>query len=145
MVFNCCFSLSICKTKAVEESARAKPITILAAMPCCKAKKLPSAKSRPVRPTCKLPMPKIELRILHSRCGRSSRPIRNISKITPNSASSWIASGSLAMLKTSGPSKIPVNRYPNTVAIPKRLSKGTSNKDAPRKIVICNSSDIYSS
>ena len=142
MVLSCCFSASSCRTKAVDDSASAAPMTKLAARPCDKAKKTTMARIMPVIPTCKLPIKKMDLRISQSRCGRSSSPIMNINRITPNSANSWMASGSLAILNTLGPSKMPVNKYPSTVAIPKRLANGTKSKDAPRKIVICNSSDI---
>jgi len=57
--------------------------------------------------TCSPPSPNKGLRKLHTLSGSSSRPTRNNSSTTPNSAKCKTCSGSVTSLSTCGPIKIP--------------------------------------
>ena len=79
------FSSSTCRAKAVDDSDSARPANAAAgqARPQARATR-PS--SIAVMATWAPPRPKMAARMAHSRLGRSSRPIRNSSSTTPNSA-----------------------------------------------------------
>ena len=135
---SCCFSVKICSTKAVDDKAKPKPT--IKAVSSGKVKNWCNShiNSVPVRPTCKPPRTNIERRSAHNREGCNSRPMINNSMTTPNSEKCNKLSASPATSKPLGPNIKPVIRYPNTVAIPKRLPSGTNSSAAPKKIVACN-------
>ena len=79
------FSARFCRANAVDDSASVSPIRTAGAgaMPSAQAA---AASTAPVAATCAAPMPKIALRMVHSRFGCSSRPMMNSKRTTPNSA-----------------------------------------------------------
>ena len=79
------FSSSTCRAKAVDDSDSARPANTAAGQ----ARPTPTAmaaSSSAVMATWAPPRPKMAARMAHRRLGRSSRPIRNNSSTTPNSA-----------------------------------------------------------
>ena len=79
------FSSSTCRAKAVDDSDSARPANIAAGQARPRAIAM-AASSSAVKATWAPPRPKMAARMAHSRLGRSSRPIRNSSSTTPNSA-----------------------------------------------------------
>ncbi len=95
---------------AVEDSASPKPITT-AAGPGSPSSQTPSpAITAAVNPTCAPPSPSTDLRMTHSRAGRSSSPIRNSSMTTPSSEACAIASTLVTSPSPAGPTAKPAAR-----------------------------------
>ena len=102
-------SASIGSTIAVDDIARPAPSTIAPgqAMPAAWAS---AASAAPLIATCAVPRPNTARRITHSRCGRTSRPIRNSSITTPRLAIEAIASTSVTSRSPAGPMTMPASR-----------------------------------
>jgi hypothetical protein len=84
------FSFSVCRTIAVEDSARTRPTASATLHPSPKT--MPTAMTAAaVKPTCPPPRPRSRPRISQSCFGCNSRPTRNSIITTPNSAKCWIA------------------------------------------------------
>ncbi len=69
-----------------------------------------AATTSSVTSTCAAPMPKIGLRSCQTRLGFSSRPTRNSSSTTPNSAKSRMVSGAETSFSPQGPMAMPAMR-----------------------------------
>ncbi len=79
-------SLSICKAKAVDESARPKPATSPPRQSVSPVRMQTPVSARPVTTTWAVPSPNMSWRMCQRRVGFSSRPIMNSRKTTPSSA-----------------------------------------------------------
>ena len=88
------------RTMAVEDIARARPITA-ARMGGSPSSTLAPVSAAAQVATCSAPRPNTSRRISHSRSSDSSSPIMNSSSTTPRSAISWIAPGSPMVTRSS--------------------------------------------
>ena len=102
-------SLRICRPKAVEESARPKPMmtVVRRSMPNTQTTAMISPA---VTITCAVPSPNTCRRMAHSRAGLSSTPITNSRKTTPNSAMWRMSSTSPISPSPQGPMSAPAAR-----------------------------------
>ena len=108
-----------------------------------KPRAIPAAvKTRPVTATCAPPRPKIGRRNSHSRNGRSSSPITNSSRTTPNSAKCRMLSTSLMIPSSHGPMSTPAMRKPSTVPMPSFLNRGTVMTAAARNTTTSCTNDM---
>ena len=95
------FSDRVCSTIAVEESESTSPTARATVQPRPNA--IPAAViAATVSPTCRPPSPSSRVRIAQSRCGSSSKPIRNSIITTPNSAKCWMLTTSTSKAARSG-------------------------------------------
>ena len=94
---------------AVEDIASAMPQTSATVIGNPSATAI-AATASAVATTCAAPMPKIERRSSHRRCGSSSRPIRNSSSTTPSSAKCSTVSGWVINPSPHGPIAMPAAR-----------------------------------
>jgi len=119
------FSLSVCKTIAVEDIDSARPLANAA----CHEKPAAIRATKNIKvvpPNCKAPVPTINFRIRHRFVGSSSRPIKKSIMTTPNSAKCIISlPSSPTKPRKNGPIIMPPNRYPRTDPIPSFFAIGT--------------------
>jgi hypothetical protein len=102
-------SCSEARPIAVEDIAKPMPATSATAGERPSAQPA-SVTAALVAATCAVPMPKMGLRSCQTRRGLSSRPTRNSSSTTPNSAKWRIASGAVTSARPQGPMAAPAAR-----------------------------------
>ncbi len=125
------FSCSVASAMAVEDMAKPMPATsaTISGTPSATPQAVTAAS---VATTCTAPIPRIERRICHRRCGLSPSPTKKSRSTTPNSANCRIASGSDTSFSPDGPIAMPAARKPSTDPRPRRLNTGTATTPAAR-------------
>jgi hypothetical protein len=94
---------------AVEDSDSPRPAISAIFQPTPASRAAPN-RTAATSPTWAPPQPKMGRRSAHRRLGSSSRPIRNSSSTTPNSAKCSASSASAISLKPNGPIRMPATR-----------------------------------
>ena len=94
---------------AVEDIANPIPAIALTARGSPSATPMPATAAM-VATTCTPPRPKIVRRSAQTRCGLSSRPMRNSRSTTPNSENCSTVCGSAMRRRPQGPIAMPATR-----------------------------------
>ncbi|MNF95603.1 hypothetical protein D3C84_783660 [compost metagenome] len=103
-------SASICRPKAVDESARPKPSTAAVFRGRANTSQATAPMARAVSSTWARPTPNTERRITQRRLGESSRPMMKSSSTTPSSETWATLSRSVTRRSTEGPISTPPSR-----------------------------------
>ncbi len=133
-------SASVPMTMAVDDIAKARPISVAASQGAPSSSTRYSARAAAVTSICAEPNPKISRRMAQTFPGRSSRPTVNMNSTTPSSA--MLCNSSTACTGTGpgvcGPISTPATMKPRIDPKPRRSNSATQSAVAARMMTMAS-------